>query len=743
MPINASYLITGVTGATGLVRGITVSGAGLPAGTRVSSYTANFDSIYISRPATATANGTALTFSSNSALLVTANTAGFDAANGSVIVSDAKTYGNRISYTINAATASPFGITSGSGAAVEVENVLFNAPVTTNATAVIYGSLQATAGKVTIRPLDALNLQAGATLNGSYNASTYFVTDINTAGDAGVMRRNGVSGAALFPIGNSANYLPATVTPTTTSDFALNVFQGITNNGTPTGTPFTPLQKQTVVDAVWNINRVSGTGDAGLQLQWTPLLEGTTLATFANSEIGIIKNTGTSWSLPFGIADNSANVADTVFSSFGQFSVGARPPANPFVFNALPPKTYGDADFSPGVISSNTTQSISYTSSNTSVATIVSGAVHITGTGTTTITATQPSDGFYPAANVSQTLTVGKASLTVKADRKTKPEGDPNPTLTATYSGFVLGETQAVLLTPVVFSTSANTASPPGSYLISVTGATAANYAITFINDSLVVRPRTAQTITFPAFAAKTYGNPDFAIGASSTNGSIPLSYASSNTSVATIVGNNVHIVGAGTTTITISQAGSDLYFPATPVSQTLAVAKAPLTVRVADTSKNYGEANPAFRLIYTGFVLGQNASAFTTPVNLSTSAGTLSAPGYYTVIPQGASAANYNITYFAGRLTIYPATGTSQANLQAFMSGSHTLTVRIYSAEPDLADIAIYDLNGRLLQRKNVFLPQGFISAQFATNGAAPSLYVVHVKGSKTNLKLKTSLLK
>lgn len=742
--VAGRYFVGPVTGLSSSYVGLRVAGTGIAPNTTVVSYSGALDTIYLSQPAVATSSGVSLAFNSGAATLATANPNGFDAVSGSVASTGTKTFGDGINYTINEATTKPFGISTGSTATyITAGNVLFKVPVTTNASAHISGSLQATAGKVTIRPLDTLHLQAGALLNGAYSSSTYFVTDVNAAGEVGVLRRDASSGATLFPIGNATNYLPATVTPVTASDFALNVFQGITTNGLLTGTPFTSAQKQTVVNVVWNVNRIAGTGDANLKLQWTPALEGTTLATFANSEIGIIKNNGTTWSLPFGIGDNAANSADTTFNSFGQFSVGARPPANPFVFNPLPPKTYGDADFSPGVISANTISLINFTSSNTAVATIVNGNIHIVGVGTTTITAQQASDGFYPAANVSQTLTVSKASLTIKADRKTKPQGDPNPTLTATYTGFVLNETPSVLSTPAILTTTATTASLPGSYLISVSGATAANYNITFINDSLIVRPRTAQTITFAAPAAKTYGNADFAIGASSSNGSIPLNYSSSNSAVAVIVGSNIRITGAGTTSITVSQPGSDLFFPAAPVSQTLTVARAPLTIRVADTIKNYGEANPPFRIVYSGFVLGENASVFTAPVSISTSAGTLSAPGYYALTPQGATAANYNITFVAGRLTILPATGTSQSNLQAFVSGSNTLTVRVYSPEPDLGDVFVYDLNGRLMARKNLFLPQGFVTTTFTVSGLPQGTFVVHVAGNKVNLKLPIAVLR
>jgi hypothetical protein len=75
-------------------------------------------------------------------------------------------------------------------------------------------------------------------------------------------------------------------------------------------------------------------------------------------------------------------------------------------FNPLPAKSVGDADFSPGATSSSGL-TVSYTSSNLSVATIVNGNIRIIGVGVTTITASQAGDAYYNAAtSVNQTLTV-------------------------------------------------------------------------------------------------------------------------------------------------------------------------------------------------------------------------------------------------------------------------------------------------------------------------------------------------
>ena len=79
------------------------------------------------------------------------------------------------------------------------------------------------------------------------------------------------------------------------------------------------------------------------------------------------------------------------------------------------------------------------------------------------------------------------------------------------------------------------------------------------------------QTISFNALPAKVAGDTDFSAGATASSG-LTVTYTSSNTAVATIVSGNIHIVGAGTTTITASQAGNTTYNAATNVTQTLMV---------------------------------------------------------------------------------------------------------------------------------------------------------------------------
>jgi hypothetical protein len=111
------------------------------------------------------------------------------------------------------------------------------------------------------------------------------------------------------------------------------------------------------------------------------------------------------------------------------------------------------------------------------------------------------------------TLTVNPAALTITAASTNKLYGAPLPALTASYSGFVNGDTASSLTTPPALSTTATTASPVGSYPITASGAASPNYTISYASGTLSVNPA-ALTIT-AASTNKLYGAPLPALTAS------------------------------------------------------------------------------------------------------------------------------------------------------------------------------------------------------------------------------------
>ena len=80
-------------------------------------------------------------------------------------------------------------------------------------------------------------------------------------------------------------------------------------------------------------------------------------------------------------------------------------------------------------------------------------------------------DSNYAISYVTGTVTVNPATLMITASSSTVDYGDAPPAITASYSGFVNGDTAASLTTPPTCSTTATSSSPVGSYGSSCSGA--------------------------------------------------------------------------------------------------------------------------------------------------------------------------------------------------------------------------------------------------------------------------------
>ena len=100
------------------------------------------------------------------------------------------------------------------------------------------------------------------------------------------------------------------------------------------------------------------------------------------------------------------------------------------------------------------------------------------------VTPTDATD--YTTASGSTTITVNQASLTATANNQSKVYGAANPALTISYSGFVNGDTSASITQPGI-ATAATAASGVGTYPITLSGGSAANYSLTLVNGTLTV----------------------------------------------------------------------------------------------------------------------------------------------------------------------------------------------------------------------------------------------------------------
>ena len=95
----------------------------------------------------------------------------------------------------------------------------------------------------------------------------------------------------------------------------------------------------------------------------------------------------------------------------------------------------------------------------------------------------------YAITYVDGTMAVAPAPLVIRADGQARVYGQPDFPLTASYTGFVNGDSPASLTTPVTLATTANPFSAVGSYAIVAAGATSPDYAISFRPGILDVIP--------------------------------------------------------------------------------------------------------------------------------------------------------------------------------------------------------------------------------------------------------------
>ncbi len=318
-------------------------------------------------------------------------------------------------------------------------------------------------------------------------------------------------------------------------------------------------------------------------------------------------------------------------------------------FPAIGDKTYGVAPFAPiASVDSGLPLVFAVTGGP---AVVAGGKIAVTGAGTVSVTAVPVADPNYLPASAGQSFAVKKAPLNVRAGDVSKVFGQPNPVLPIGYSGFKPGETIAVLASLPVAATAATVDSPVGTYPVTVSGGSDANYELTgYQAGTLTIVPAT-QGISFDPIPAKSFGDV-FAPSATASSG-LPVAF-SVDVGPATAEGSTITVTGTGTITLRASQAGTANYLAALPVTRTFVAGKAPLTVRADDAARILGQPNPVLRILHSGFKLGDTALVLDSPPTVSTAATVSSPAGRYPITVAGGSDDLYELQgYLPGTLTI------------------------------------------------------------------------------------------
>ena len=252
----------------------------------------------------------------------------------------------------------------------------------------------------------------------------------------------------------------------------------------------------------------------------------------------------------------------------------------------------------------------------------------------------------YEISYIPGTLTITKAPLSISAGNYTKKQGDAMPVFKASYAGFKNGEDESVLTKQPVFSCEANEASAPAEYAVTISGADAENYEISYEQGRLTVVEADAVVVRAKSYSRQ-YGdeNPvfEFETEGAALDGTPEI--------VCSAVANSP----VGSYTIEVKQ-GSIKNYNVHFESGCLVITKAPLSISAGNYTKKQGDAMPVFMASYAGFKNGENESVLTKQPVFSCEVNEASAPAEYAVTISGADAENYEISYEQGHLTVVEA---------------------------------------------------------------------------------------
>lgn len=267
----------------------------------------------------------------------------------------------------------------------------------------------------------------------------------------------------------------------------------------------------------------------------------------------------------------------------------------------------------------------------------------------------------YELTRIAGNLSIEQASLILTAENKSRLYGDDNPEFTLRYTGLKNNETVPEWVVAPVLTTPANKMSDAGSYPINISDAAAVNYKLTSaVNGTLTVTKAALEVK--PQGATRQYGeeNPAFTLQYTGLKNDETAPAWTSEPQITTTATKSSPV---GTYTIKIASAVAKNY-TLTTGNGILTVTKAPVTIRVKDCTKTYGQDNPTFELEYTGLCNNETKAAWTEAPHFETDAIKNSSVGSYTIEASGGTMTNYETErIIPGTLTIVPASLTLKAN--------------------------------------------------------------------------------
>jgi hypothetical protein len=308
--------------------------------------------------------------------------------------------------------------------------------------------------------------------------------------------------------------------------------------------------------------------------------------------------------------DASYQAASQVQQSF---TVGVTPQSISFTSTPPAAATVGGAGYPvTATATSGLTVSLSIAAGSAGVCSISGATVSFTGAGTCTVNADQAGNATYAsAAQVQQSFTVSTPSkssqsitFTSSAPSSASVGGSPYHVTATASSG--LGVSFSIAAGSAgVCSISGTTVSFTGSGTCTINADQAGNasyLAAPQVQQSFAVG-LPPQTITFTSTTpgSAVVGGATYTVAATATSGlAVSFSIAAGSAGICSISGTTVSMTGAGTCVVNANQAGNASYAAAPQVQQSFAVGKGSQTITFTSTPGKYDKNDPPYTVSAT-----------------------------------------------------------------------------------------------------------------------------------------------
>jgi hypothetical protein len=376
------------------------------------------------------------------------------------------------------------------------------------------------------------------------------------------------------------------------------------------------------------------------------------------------------------------------------------------VFDELNNVTYGGESFTVSAAGGASGNPVTFTSADPSVATCsgTNGAtITILKAGSTSIYANQEGNASYSAApQVAQSLTVDPALLAITGVTAENKEYDG--TTTAALSGGllsgILGEDEVTFLAGTGDFADKNAGSdiPVIASGYTLDGTDAGNYALEAQPAGIEADITPVDLSAKAEDKTRAYGDeaPEFTIA---YTGLVPGDTPADITEpVAECAATQTSDTGKYDIVLSGGESGNYIISLSNGI---LTVEKAMLTVTAQDESREVGEENPEFTLVYDGFRNEENTEVLDTLPVVSCIADTLSEAGDYDIVVEGGSDNHYYFTYVTGTLTVVAEpTGIYDASTHGYSVFPNPVaeSLRIISPASGAVQVRVFDAMGRLV---------------------------------------------